>query len=112
MTDDPDELKARIRDLEAALGLTDTSLVKLQLSPALSQVLGLLMALPHVTSEMIEGRLGIATSARVIMHRLRDRLKPHNVVIHSRHFAGYWLDEQGKATIRRLTQTNDTKTAA
>lgn len=102
-TTECDELvqaKARIRDLEFALGQNDHSIaLAYNLTPKLSDLFGLLIALPVVTSEMIRQRLEIATDAKVAIHRLRHNL-PADVKVHGRRGFGYWLDEATKAEIK------------
>lgn len=95
-------LRERVRELEAALGLADPALVRLNLSPALRKIMGLMIQLPHVTPEMIEDRLGIATTAKVAIHRLRHKLKPHGIEIKSRHCVGYWLEPEMKERIKAI----------
>lgn len=103
-------LKERVRELEATLGLADPTLIKFNLSPALRKIMGLMLALPHVTPEMIEERLGIATTAKVAIHRLRHKLKPHGIEIKSRHCVGYWFDPDTKEKIRGLTSNSNALT--
>jgi hypothetical protein len=99
-------LRERVRELEAALGLVDPALIKLDLSPALRKIMGLMMQLPHVTPVMIEERLGIATTAKVAIHRLRHKLKPHGIEIKSRHCVGYWLEPDMKDKIKAIITAN------
>lgn len=102
--DDDDEkaqLRARIRDLEAALGQSNENLaVTFRLTPVLNNLLGLLLSLPNVTSEMIRQRLEIATDAKVAIHRLRRHLEPWKIEIKSRRSLGYWLEDEDKEKIR------------
>ena len=102
--DDDDEkaqLRARIRDLEAELGQSNENLaVTFRLTPVLNNLLGLLLSLPNVTSEMIRQRLEIATDAKVAIHRLRRHLEPWKIVIKSRRSLGYWLEDEDKEKIR------------
>lgn len=101
-----DALRERVRELEATLGLADPTLVHFNLSPALRKIMGLMMSLPHVTPEMIEERLGIATTAKVAIHRLRHKLKPHGIEIKSRHCIGYWFEPDTKDKIKALVTAN------
>lgn len=115
-TTECDELvqaKARIRDLEFALGQNDHSIaLAYNLTPKLSDLFGLLIALPVVTSEMIRQRLEIATDAKVAIHRLRHNL-PADVKVHGRRGFGYWLDEATKAEIKaRLNPSREDVTSA
>jgi hypothetical protein len=97
------KLKARIADLEAALEQCNPNLaVVFRLPTALNKLLGLLLSLPNVTSEMVLDRLGIATDAKVAMHRLRKHMAPFGIVIESRRNLGYWIDQDAKAKIRAM----------
>jgi hypothetical protein len=70
----------------------------------LNKLLGCLLATPNVTSDMITVRLGIATDAKVAIHRLRDVLKPHGIPIQGRRGVGYWLEPADKEKVRSITQ--------
>ena len=104
-TDDneKDQLRARIRDLELTLGQSDDNLaVTFRLTPVLNNLLGLLLALPVVTPEMIRQRLEIAPDAKVAVHRLRKHLEPWGLAIESKRNVGYWLEHDAKTKIRGL----------
>jgi len=104
---------ARIAELEAALGIgqSDASVlgVTFKLSICGARLLGCLLATPNVTSEMITLRLGIASDAKVAVHRLREALiKSEHFgldedVVQSQRGLGYWLSAEHKEKIRRLT---------
>jgi hypothetical protein len=64
--------------------------------------LGLLLALPIVTPEMIRQRLEIAPDAKVAIHRLRKHIEPWKIEIGSRRNVGYWLEPEDKAKIKAL----------
>src|SRR5690349_13239035 len=101
--DEKVQLRARIRDLEIALGQSDQNLaVTFRLTPVLNNLFGLLLALPNVTAEMVRQRLEIATDAKVAMHRLREHLKPWGIEIKSRRNLGYWLEDEEKVRVRQL----------
>jgi hypothetical protein len=106
MTNDDDEnarLRVRIRDLELALGQRDKTLaVTFRLTPALNNLLGLLISVPVVTPEMIRDRLEIANDAKVGIHRLRKQLEPWDIKIQQKRNLGYWLEDEDKARIRGL----------
>lgn len=94
---------ARVADLETALEQSNSNLaVTFRLPPAMNKLLGLLIALPNVTSEMVHQRLEIATDAKVAVHRLRGLMKPHGIQIHSRRNLGYWIENADKARIRDM----------
>ena len=110
--DDPSVLRARIQDLEAALNQNNYNIqAAFKLSPALSNILGLLLALPAVTSDMIHQRLGLAADAKVAIHRLRLHLKEFTIEVKSRRNIGYWLDADTKARIKQaISDTADALT--
>jgi hypothetical protein len=98
-----DQLRLKVRDLELALGQNNDNLaVTFRLTPVLNNLCGLLLALPVVTPEMIRQRLEIAPDAKVAIHRLRKHLEPWKIEIESRRNVGYWLEEVTKARIRAL----------
>jgi hypothetical protein len=106
------ELKQRNHDLETALGLHDDHLgVIFKLPKSLTQLLGLLVAVPNVTPDMIQQRLMIATDAKVAMHRLRQAMEPFYTelgvtptagLIQSRRGLGYWIDSSVKDRIKSM----------
>lgn len=101
-------LRARVRDLEAVLGQSQEGITAtFRLTPVLSNLFGLLLSLPNVTSEMIRQRLEIATDAKVAIHRLRTHLKPWGIKVHSRRNVGYWFDDEAKKKIRALIAPNE-----
>lgn len=94
---------ARVADLETALEQSNANLaVTFRLPPALNKLLGLLISLPNVTSEMVHQRLEIATDAKVAVHRLRRYMSPHGIQINSRRNLGYWIENADKAKIRAM----------
>lgn len=98
-----DQLRARVRDLELALGQGDAKLAAaFRLTPVLNNLFGLLLSLQTVTPEMIRQRLEIAPDAKVAIHRLRAQLKPWAIEIESRRNVGYWLSAETKAKILAL----------
>lgn len=104
-----DQLRARIRDLELALGQSDDNLaITFRLTPVLNNLLGLLLSVPNVTPEMIRQRLEIAPDAKVAIHRLRKQLEPWlgKDAIESRRNVGYWLSAETKAKIRAMMGTD------
>lgn len=101
--DELERLQQRVKDLEGALGQNNELLaVTFKLTPVLNNLLGLLLALPNVTPEMIRQRLEIASDAKVGMHRLREHLKPFGIKIMSRRNLGYWLEDDIKIQVRKL----------
>ncbi len=100
-----DDLKARIRELETMLGQNDRELAPVfDLPPNLCKLLGLLMRVEVVTPEMIELRLNIATDAKVAAFRLRKRMWPFGVIIHSQYGIGYWLTPENKTLVKKIVK--------
>lgn len=98
--DETEFLKARIRDLETALNQNNPYIpIVFQLSPALANLLGLLLSVPYASTEMIEHRLELADNVRMAIKRLRLKTEPFGIVINSRRTLGYWLDAGTKAKI-------------
>lgn len=105
-------LKARIHDLETTLGLEADHLgVYFELPKSLASLLGVLMARPNVTNDMVQQRLELATDTKVAMHRLRVQLTPFHErlgiakgeeIIQSRRGLGYWIAPELKAKINSL----------
>lgn len=96
-------LKARIRELEMAVGIANDYQSNIfRLPTSLRRLLGMLMASEFVTPDMINGDLEIQSDAKVAIHRLRRLLKPWNIEINSRRFVGYWIDEETKERVKDL----------
>lgn len=70
-----------------------------RLSDVLAQLLRLLLTETRVTQQMIEHDYRLSTDAKVAIHRLRRRLKPHNIRIETLRGDGYWLEPQMKQQI-------------
>src|SRR6185312_5258074 len=101
--EDAHALRERIRDLEAALGQNDAGIANtFRLTPTMTNLLGLLLALPTVNAEIIGQRLGIDSDAKVAIHRLRQELKPWDVAIQSKRMLGYWLDPGTKQRVKAM----------
>ena len=98
-------LRARVRDLETALGQNNGNLAQVfKLPPKLGDLLGLLMNVKVATAKMIEQRIEIATSAKVAIFRLRQHMKHYDIHIEAQRGCGYWLSDGAKDRIReRLT---------
>jgi DNA-binding response OmpR family regulator len=100
-TEDVDVLRSRLRDLETTLMQNDANIAAtFKLTPAMSDLLGLLLTLPKVTSDMISQRLEIATDSKVAIYRLRKHMQEFDVKIHSVRNVGYWLDAEDKKKLR------------
>jgi biotin operon repressor len=102
-TTEVDQLRLKVRDLELALGQNDANLaVTFRLTPVLNNLMGLLLALPNVTPEMIRQRLEIAPDAKVAIHRLRKHIEPWGIEIKSKRNVGYWIESADKLKIKVL----------
>ena len=117
VTDDADMLallQGRVRDLEAVLHQNNAGVaLSFQLTPALANLLGLLLSLPLVTPEAIQHRLEIATDPKIAIHRLRKRLRPWHAVlgyqpedniVQGRRHVGYWITPEVKACLRAYVE--------
>jgi hypothetical protein len=103
-------LKSRVRDLEAVLNQNNVDIaLAFRLTPALANLLGLLLAVPLVTPDAIQHRLEIATDPKVAIHRLRNMLKPwapklnvapSEVLIQGRRHVGYWIEPNVKERMK------------
>lgn len=101
--DHPDQLKARVAALEAALGQNDSRLaMTFGLSRRLGNLLGLLMQMPAVDAKTIEEHIGIVTDAKIAVLRLRRRMVCFGVDIKGRRGFGYWVTDEDKARVREL----------
>jgi hypothetical protein len=98
-------LEGRIRDLEATIKQNDTTLAStFRLTPQLSNLLGLLLSLPVVDSELVRQRLEVSCDAKVAKHRLKQALRPYGIEIHGKRGLGYWLTDADKAKIKALVK--------
>lgn len=106
MTDQPteiDKLRSRIAELETLLNQKNNDLSSVfRMPPALSDLLGLLIAMPTVNAEIVQERVGISSDIKVTMHRLRKELAPFQIKVKSRRHAGYWLEDQDKDRIKQM----------
>jgi hypothetical protein len=96
-------LKSRIRELETILNTSSKTIeASFRLSQALSKLLGLLMAMPCVSSDTITGRLKVATDSKVAIWRLRQELKPWDIEVQSKRGVGWWLDDATKERVKKV----------
>lgn len=96
-------LRARVATLESLLLQKNDRLQgAFKMPPMLTNLLGLLVSVPYVNTEIAEAQIGIVSNLKVTMHRLRMELKAHNIEVHSRKYAGYWLSDEDKARIREM----------
>lgn len=96
-------LKDRIKELEGLLGLHQENLgVAFRLSPQLTKLMGLLMAVPNVTNDMIQKHLMISADAKVTVLRLREALAPWQIDVRGKRGLGYWIDAETKQRVRQL----------
>jgi hypothetical protein len=97
-------LKARIYDLETALGQhqKDILAVTFKLRLQESKLLGLLLAVPNVTSEMIQQRLELGANAKTTVYRLRQHMLGYGIKVQSKRGLGYWLDQGTKQRVQAM----------
>lgn len=104
-------LRARVATLESLLLQKNDDLQGVfKLPPMLTNLLGLLVSVPYVNTEIAEAQIGIVSNLKVTMHRLRAELKAHNIEVHSRKYAGYWLSDADKTRIREMLEDANPRT--
>lgn len=102
--------RERCRQLETALGARTLFAPQLGLTRSEAAVLGVLLAREIGSNEALilaigsEGPVWAVASLRVLISRLRGKLRPHGVLIHSLHGTGYYLAEADKRALRPLVQ--------
>ncbi len=99
-----ERLRLRIADLEKVLKQTNGTELALafHLPPVMEKLLGLLLAMPLVTGEMIERRLDISTQPKIAIFRLRACLKRHNVEIKAKRNVGWWIEVADKEKLQAI----------
>lgn len=73
--------------------------VKLMLSRSMAKIVKLLFDDGRISTNAIENEHKIVLDAKVMMHKIRRRLAPHGITIHSRRDVGYWMDDASKAAL-------------
>lgn len=113
--DEPNEiekLRARVAELEKLLNQKSNDITSVfRMPPALSDLLGLLVAMPTINAEIVQEKIGITSDIKVTMHRLRKELQPFKISIKSRRHAGYWLDDADKERIKEMVTEKVSKAA-
>lgn len=98
-----DTLRSRVAELEKLLNQKNSDLSSVfRMPPALSDLLGLLLAMPTINAEIVQEKVGISSDIKVTMHRLRKELAPFQIKVKSRRHAGYWLEDQDKERIKQM----------
>ena len=96
-------LRARVAELEKLLNQKSSNYTSVfRMPPALSDLLGLLVAMPTINAEIVQEKMGITSDIKVTMHRLRKELQPFKISIKSRRHAGYWIDDADKERIKAM----------
>jgi hypothetical protein len=102
-TNEIETLRARIAELEKLLNQKSSNYTSVfRMPPALSDLLGLLVAMPTINAEIVQDKMGITSDIKVTMHRLRKELQPFKISIKSRRHAGYWIDDADKERIKAM----------
>lgn len=102
-----DVLRERVRQLETELGARMVFAPGLRLTRAEAVVLGILLARALASAATLvagatvlgRDRVPSIESIHVLAHRLRRKLAPHGVAIHSLAGQGFYIDEAGKAAL-------------
>lgn len=98
-----DAKDARIQELEELLQLDHEHYVRpFNLTQQQAKLMALLMDAPVATAETIHKRVGMDTEAKVVAHRLRQRLKPFGIKISAKRFVGFWLSDEDKAKVKEI----------
>jgi hypothetical protein len=99
-----DEKDARIHELEEQLRLKhEIYLQPFGLTQQQGKLLALLMEVPVASAETIRLRVDMNTEAKVAVHRLRSRLKPHDIN-NAKRFHGFWLSPDDKAKVKVVVE--------
>lgn len=114
-----EELRHRVRDLEAQLGITFSSPPQLMLTKQESVVFGLLMKNPLVRKEMAISALYLHQQDEaeikivdVFVCKLRKKLKPWNIQISTQWGQGYFLTPDSKVLARKMLDDMQSSEAA
>jgi hypothetical protein len=103
MSEDVNELRARINELEATLYAERDALRSLfKLSNAKSNIIAMLMSCKTIDKTMVEDTLSIVTDLKVAICTLRKQLEPWGIKIHSKRGYGYWIDDEDKTRIKTM----------
>ena len=70
--------------------------VRFRLSKSMAKIVKLMYDDGRITGDAIENEHKIVTDAKVIMHKIRRRLAPFGITIHSRRDVGYWVDDASR----------------
>lgn len=96
-------LKARVRQLEAALRQQDRRLeIVFGLTETLSNFFGLLLVKEYVSRDLAQYEMNVVADAQVTVWRLRQRLKPYGIVIHTRQGVGWYIDDETKRRVEAI----------
>lgn len=111
-TNELELLRAKVANLEAALGLRNETLkATFKLTPAMNGLLALLVELPFVSDDVIRDRLCLAADSKVLVYRLRRALDGQNIEIFSRRGIGWFLDEATRKRLQAVTSEATAKAA-
>jgi hypothetical protein len=103
LTEEIARLQERIHNLETALGQHDARIeLAFRLPPSLAKLLGLLVALPVVTPEIILERVQLGRDYKNSIFRIRRQMHEFGVVISSQPKTGYWLTPEMKTRVQKL----------
>jgi hypothetical protein len=103
MSEDINELRARISELEATLYAKRNDVGDFfKLSKVKTHIITLLMMSKSIDKTMVEETLNIVTDLKVAICTLRKELQPWGIEIYSKRGHGYWLDDETKARINAM----------
>lgn len=73
-----------------------------ELTQQQAKLLALLMEVQVASADTIHKRVGMATEAKVAIHRLRQRLKKFDVNISAMRFRGFWITAEDKEKVKSV----------
>lgn len=111
-------LEEQITQLKKLLINTDWEPpLELGLTPAEARLLGTLYShnglcrydrLYHALYQDKMGDSRMPDILKVLMHRIRRKVAPYNVKVHTHYAEGFYLDAESRETLRKMTSEEDT----
>jgi hypothetical protein len=99
-------LKARVRQLMRALYQDEPRFgLLLNLPPTLANFFGLLMAKEFVSRDLVQYEMNVVADAQVAVWRMRERLLPLGITVHTKRGVGWYLDRETKQRVLELLKT-------
>jgi hypothetical protein len=80
--------------------------IKFRTSLSMAKIIKLMDDTGRVTGDAIENEHKIVSDAKVIMHKIRRRLAPFGITVHSRRDVGYWMDEPSREKLHSVLNSS------